>query len=96
MLFRSIKETAFGSDHPRVASCLHNLAQLYRALHKRADAEVMYERALRIWEKSLGKHHPKVAAVLENYALLLTEMRRSAEADRLVARAMAIRTRQRR
>ncbi len=83
-------EKALGPEHPDVATSLNNLAELYNAQGRYAEAEPLYKRALAIWEKVLGPEHPNVVAGLENYAALLRETGRSAEADKLEARAKVI------
>ena len=83
--------TALGPEHPDVAKSLHNLAGLYKAQGRYAEAESLYKRALAIFEHALGPEHPHVAASLENYAALLRETARADEAERMEARAKAIR-----
>ncbi len=75
-----------------MATSLNNLALLYEAQGKYAEAEPLYGRALAILEKTLGPDHPNVAQSLENYAALLREINRKTEAAELEARAKAIRT----
>jgi tetratricopeptide (TPR) repeat protein len=70
---------------------LNNLAWLYKAQGKYAEAEPLYNRALAIVEKALGPEHPNVAQSLENYAGLLRETGRVSKADLLEIRAKAIR-----
>ncbi len=45
---------AFGPNDPRLATTLNNLALLYKAQGNYAEAEPLYQRALRINEKGLG------------------------------------------
>ena len=47
---------------------LNNLASLYQAQGRSADAEPLFKRALAITEKSLGPDHPDVATFLNNLA----------------------------
>ena len=79
-----------GPEHPDVARSLNNLAGLYRAQGKYAEAEPLYRRALAIDEKALGPEHPDVARTLGNYADLLREIGRTVEAEELEERARAI------
>ncbi|MCH9826586.1 MAG: tetratricopeptide repeat protein [Gammaproteobacteria bacterium] len=44
----AIREKALGPDHPDVAMSLENLADLYRATKRPAEAERLDARALRI------------------------------------------------
>ena len=44
----AIDEASFEPDHPTVAFCLNNLAQLLLATNRLAEAEPLYRRALAI------------------------------------------------
>src|SRR5262249_50692942 len=57
-----------GAEHPSVATDLNNLAGLYYALGRYAEAEPLFKRALAIEEKALGAEHPSVATDLNNRA----------------------------
>ena len=74
-----------------MATSLNNLALVYQAQGRYAEAEPLHKRALRIDEKALGPEHPDVAQSLENSAALLRETGRGAEAAKLEARAKVIR-----
>ncbi len=67
----AIAETALGPDHPNVATCLGNLAELLRVTGRAGEAEPLYRRALAILEASLGPEHPNTVGVRENLAALL-------------------------
>jgi hypothetical protein len=54
-----INEAAYRSDHPRVATNLHNLAGVLRELGEAATARPLLERALYIDETALGPDHPE-------------------------------------
>src|SRR5712691_4310083 len=84
-LFQSaIKEAErFGPEDPRVATTLNNLAELYRAQRKYAQAEPLYRRALAINEKTLGPAHPNVGATLHNLAGLYHAQGKYAQAESL-------------
>jgi CHAT domain-containing protein len=84
------QEKALGPDHPEVATALNNLAVLYRAQGRYADAEPLYKRALAISEKALGSDHPTVAQWLNNLANLYRDQGRYADAEPLYRRALAI------
>jgi tetratricopeptide (TPR) repeat protein len=62
----------FGAEHPKVAWTLNNLAIVYVAQGKHAEAEVLYKRALAIRQKELGANHPDLATILGNLALVFT------------------------
>ncbi len=70
----------------------NNLAGLYHYQGRYPEAELLYRRALAIWEKTLGPEHPDVATSLENYAALLRKTGRDAEAARMETRAKKMRT----
>jgi hypothetical protein len=55
-----------------------------------AAAETLYQRALRLAEKTLGRFHPITAEVLECYAELLAKTNRQAESAALKKRAKAV------
>ncbi|HUF62583.1 MAG TPA: tetratricopeptide repeat protein [Verrucomicrobiales bacterium] len=69
---------------------LNNLAQLYKATNRLAEAEPLMERALKIDEKSFGPEHPDVAIRLNNLATLYQVTNRLAEAEPLMERALKI------
>ena len=46
---------------PMLRMSLNNLADLYQAQGRYADAEPLYKRSLAIGEKALGPDHPDVA-----------------------------------
>jgi CHAT domain-containing protein/tetratricopeptide (TPR) repeat protein len=86
----ALAEQLRGPDHPEVATCLNNLAELYRALGRYADAEPLYQRALAIWEKAFGPDDIDVGTALNNLALLYKAEGRLVEAEPLYRRALAI------
>ncbi|MCH6577531.1 MAG: tetratricopeptide repeat protein, partial [Proteobacteria bacterium] len=90
-LVGALKEAEeFGPQDPRLATSLNNLAELYRAQGRYAEAEPLYKRALAIDEKALGPEHPDVATNLNNLAALYDDQGRYAEAEPLHKRALAI------
>ena len=72
--WRSARQ-ALGENHPDVADSLNNLAGVYNAQGKYAEAEGLYQRALAIHEAKLGENHPNVASILNNLAILLWRSR---------------------
>ena len=76
-----IGEREFGPDHINTAIFLNNLAELYRAQGRYAEAEPLYARSLAIWEKALGPEHLDVATSLNNLAALYRVQGRYAEAE---------------
>ena len=79
-----------GTDHPDTATSLNNLASLYQAQGKYAEAEPLFQRALAISEQQLGKDHPDTASSLNNLAGLYQAQGKYAEAEPLYQRALAI------
>jgi CHAT domain-containing protein len=77
--------------HPNVASCLNNLATLYKAGRAYAKADSLYLRALDIREKTLSTWHPDVALTLNNLAELHWAQGDPERAMPLLSRAAAIR-----
>ncbi len=87
----ALKEAeGFGPQAPRLATSLNNLAELYRAQGKYAEAEPLHKRALAISEKALGPEHPHVATSLNNLAALYNAQGKYAEAEPLYKRSLAI------
>jgi len=86
-----LDETAYGPDHPEVATALTNLAWALRELGEPATARTLLERALDINETAYGPDHPEVATVLNNLAGALGELGEPATARTLLERALHIR-----
>jgi tetratricopeptide (TPR) repeat protein len=81
----------FGFEFAEAAR-LFNQAGLFLTERARyAEAEPLYQRALRIWEKALGPEHPDVATSLNNLAELCRAQGKYAEAEPLHQRALGIR-----
>jgi tetratricopeptide (TPR) repeat protein len=83
--------TVMEPQGPCIASVLWNLAALYQAQRRYADAAPLYKQAIAMTEKALGLKHPKLAKRLERYARLLEKMNDPIRARQLQARAQAIR-----
>ena len=75
-----------GPEHPATAATLNNLAVLYDAQGRYAEAEPLYTRGLAIQEKVLGPEHPATANTLNNLAVILEAQKRHGEARMLRAR----------
>jgi tetratricopeptide (TPR) repeat protein len=76
---------------PSALARLNNLANLYRATGRYAEAEPLFQRAIAIGEKSLPPHHPYQALCRENYARFLDRLGRTNEAAALRNQAEASR-----
>ncbi len=91
-LVAALKEAeGLGPQDPRLATTLNNLALLYDAQGKYAEAEPLYKRALAIREQVLGPEHRSVATSLSNLAELYKAQGKYAEAEPLYKRSLAIR-----
>lgn len=86
----AINEARHGSDDPRVATSLNNLAAVLDATNRLLEAEALYRRALAINEASYGLDHPEVANRLNNLANVLQSTNRLTEAEAMYRRALAI------
>ena len=73
-----------------VAASLGRLSKILYDLGKYAEAEALYQRVLRIDEKTLGPEHPSVALDLHNLAILYDRQGKYGEAEPLYKRALAI------
>ena len=67
-------EKQLGENHPDVATSLNNLAGLYYAQGKYAEAEPLYQRAIAILLATLGENHPNTQTVMMNYYLMLSQL----------------------
>ena len=79
------------SDHPSFGRSLNNMAELYRAEGRYTEAELLFKRALALYEKASGPDHPDVSLPLSNIAGLYGDQGRYVEAEALYRRALAIR-----
>ena len=77
----AINESTLGPEHPKTATSLNNLAQLYHDQGRYSDAEPLYKRALAIEEKALGPEHPDTATTLNNLAKMYHEQGRYSAAE---------------
>ena len=78
----AIDETAFGADHPNVASCLINLAGLLRDTNRLGEAEPLFSRVVQIrieFQSRTGYEHPGLLDNLAKYRDLLQAMRKTPE-----------------
>ena len=79
-----------GPDHPDAAVSLNNLASLYQAEGKDADAEPLYLQALTLLQKSLGPESPQIATSVNNLASLYKAEAKYDEAEPLYLRSLRI------
>ena len=92
-MFRAALNEAedFGPDDPRLAKNMNNLALVYYAQGKYAEAELLFERSLALWKKVMGRDHPDVATSLNNLAGLYDAQGKYAEAVPLHKLSLAMR-----
>lgn len=74
----------------RMADSLCNLAMAECEIDKGAEAEKLYERAAKLYEKTNGTNSHSVSTVLTNLALLKKESGNFSEAEKMYDRALAI------
>jgi tetratricopeptide (TPR) repeat protein len=79
-----------GAENPYTAMSLNNLAALYYAMGRYAEAEPLYVRSLSIYELLVGAGHPSTAMSLNNLAVLYDAMGRYAETEPLYVRSLSI------
>ena len=65
---------------------LNDLANLYAAQVKYAQAEQLYQRSRDIYTNAYGKDHPMVAYPLNNLAILLVQQGKLADVEPLYQR----------
>jgi len=86
----AIYETAYGKEHPNVATAVNNLGLVLRDLGDLKRAKACFERALAIDEKTYGKDHPEVATDVNNLGGVLQDLGDLAGAKACFERALAI------
>ena len=82
--------STFGEIHPTVAESCNNLALIYFAAARYAEAEPFHARALDMWMKLGGPQSADAAVGASNYGLTLIQLERFAEARRLLELAISI------
>jgi class 3 adenylate cyclase/tetratricopeptide (TPR) repeat protein len=87
---RRLDGEEFSREHPDVAIQLNNLAYLYRAAGRLAEAEPLLKEALAITERALGREHPDIAISLNSLARLYRESGRYGEATSALKEAISI------
>ncbi|MGH8245953.1 MAG: tetratricopeptide repeat protein [Gammaproteobacteria bacterium] len=74
----------------RLAATMSDLAGVHERMGKHADAENLYQRALKTVEESLGQTVPELVPILQGYAALLKTTGRQAEAEKVERRIWLI------
>ncbi len=86
----AIAESAFGPDHPMVATCLNSVGGILLQDSDPRGAKTYFERALAIDEKAFGPHDTRVATRLMNLGRALHELGDLNSARKLCVRALRI------
>jgi tetratricopeptide (TPR) repeat protein len=86
----AIREKLLGSEHPDVASSLHNQAWLYFDQGKYLEAEPLYLRALTIRQNALGAENTQEAETLAQLGTLYKELGRYHESAKLHRQALKV------
>ncbi len=81
-------ERVLGKEHPHTLLSVNNLAGLYQAQGRYAQAEPLYRRALEASERVLGKEHPQTLNSVHVLAGLYQAQGRHGEAEPLYKRAL--------
>lgn len=87
---RELARGALGAEHPEFATSLDNLAAVYKALGRYAEAEPLLEQAIKIRRKTLGENDPDYVASLNNLGGLYKTTGKYSEAEPLYRRALEI------
>src|SRR5438046_360514 len=86
----AVVETAYGSEDPRIAGPLANLARLYRTSERWDDAATLSLRLAGVFERVLGADDFHVAMTLDHVAEAYAAQGRYAEAEHFYGRVVAI------
>ena len=78
-----IRRTALGEGHPDYATSLNNLAGLYHAMGRHAEAEPLYKQAMEIRRTALGERASRLRHLAEQPGGAVPAMGRHAEAEPL-------------
>ena len=87
----TLREKGLPAGHPWIATSLNNIASLYQALDRPAEAEPYIKRALAMQMKALPAGHLDIATSLNGLAVVYVAQGRFREAEPLARRALAIR-----
>lgn len=84
------KSTCFGTEHPRYAMHLHNLATIYLAQSRIDEAERAFSESYRLLRRAFGPRHPELADVLKNLGRLARGKSDSAAAEKYFRDALQL------
>jgi len=85
-----IKTEMFGTDHPKVAATMTNLAMVYSGLAKPNEALALFEKARDIFEETSPGTY-ELAAALNNLAMAYADGGRYQDAEEMYIESLAIR-----
>jgi tetratricopeptide (TPR) repeat protein len=86
----TISKTAYGPDHPEVATALVNLGICQLRLRELKRARVSLQEGLRISEEAYGPGHPEVASALTSLSFVQMRQGKVTDARASLERARAI------
>jgi tetratricopeptide (TPR) repeat protein len=84
-------ESRFGSDHPEVARCAEQLADMQRQRKDEKAAELLYKRAIGILERYTSVDKNSLASLYEKMANQFIQNNRHVEAQPLLFRSLELR-----
>lgn len=83
-----LAEIVYGTEHPNVATSLNQLSGLYHAQGKNAQAKLLLERALKIWEQASDEYNSDLASGLINLAEVYRTQGNNRRAEALFTHAL--------
>ena len=85
-----MREREFGSEDPRVRTAVMNVAEIYLAMGKHLDAEPLYERLVKSYEKT-SPGDPELATILDRLALVHYAQRNTGKAEEFYRASLEVR-----
>ncbi|MEJ0040390.1 MAG: CHAT domain-containing tetratricopeptide repeat protein [Gammaproteobacteria bacterium] len=85
-----MRRALLGERHPDTALSYNDLASVMAAAGQYADAQPLFENALKIEIAAVGDHHPTLAVTLNNVALNLANLGRYRSAVPVYEQALAV------
>ncbi len=85
-----LRRKLLGDNHPQVAECFAQLAQILWIKGDYASSETAIRSALKIWKLHLGPRHPRVATAYHTLGITLESMGQAEEAQKCYRDALSI------
>ncbi len=85
-----VKEKIYGKNHPKVGTCINNLAVLYYRIGRYEEAERLYKKSIDIQKQYFGADHQNVGTAINNLAEIYRIQNKYDEAEPLYRRAHEI------